>query len=59
MKQFSTSFVEDKFDLDNAIQTQAEFSHAIVVMDRIGGWEEEEEGEQENWDVDLHQSRCV
>ena len=41
-------FVEDKFDLDNAIQTKAEFSYAIAVMDKTGGWEEEE-GKQENW----------
>ena len=40
--------MEEKFDLDHAIQTKAEFSYAIEVMDRIGGWEEEE-GEQENW----------
>ena len=40
--------MEDKFELDNAIQTQAEFSYAIAVMDRIGGWKEEE-SEQENW----------
>ena len=38
VKQLSTSFVEDKFDLDNAIQTEAEFSYAIAVMDRIGSW---------------------
>ena len=30
-----------KFDRDNAIQTKAEFSCAIAVMDRIGGWKEE------------------
>ena len=48
VKQFWVCFVEDKFDLDNAIQTKAEFSHATAAMDRIGGWEEEE-GEQENW----------
>ena len=40
--------VLDKFGLDNLIKTKAVFSHAIAVMDRIGGWEEEE-GEQENW----------
>ena len=40
--------MKNKFDLDNAIQTKAEFSCAIAVMDRIGGWEEGE-GEQENW----------
>ena len=48
MKQFWLSSEDDKFDLDNAIQTKAEFSYAIAGMDRIGGWEEEE-GEQENW----------
>ena len=42
VKQFWLSFVEDKFDLDSAIQTKAEFSCAIAVMDRIGGLEEEE-----------------
>ena len=39
VKQFWTSFVEDKFDVDDAIQTKAEFSYAIAVMDKIGGWE--------------------
>ena len=47
MKQFSVSFVEDKFGLDNAIQTKASFSYAIAGMDRVGRWEEEE-GEREN-----------
>ena len=47
MKHFWTSFVEDTFDLDNAIQTKAGFSHAIAVMDIIGGWEEGDE--QEKW----------
>ena len=28
------------FDLEKAIQTKAEFSYAIAVMDKIGGWEE-------------------
>ena len=41
------SLVEEAFDLDNAIQTKAEFLFAIAVIDRIRGWEEEE-GEQEN-----------
>ena len=41
------SLVEEAFNLDNAIQTKAEFLFAIAVIDRIGGWEEEE-GEQEN-----------
>ena len=45
---FWLSFVEDKFDLDNAIQTEAWFSYAITVMDKVGGWEDEE-GEQEKW----------
>ena len=38
--------MEDMFDLDNAVQTQAEFSFSIAVMDKIGGWEEG--AEQEN-----------
>ena len=37
VKQFSTSFVEDKFDVDDAIQTKAEFSYAIAVIYKIGG----------------------
>ena len=40
LKQFWQSFVDDRSDLDNAIQTKAEFSWAIAVMDKIGGWEE-------------------
>ena len=34
------TFVDDRFDLENAIQTNAEFSYAMTVMDKIGGWEE-------------------
>ena len=48
---------EGKFGLDNAIQTNAEFSYATAVMDSIGGWEEEE-GEQENWCVQDSQREC-
>ena len=33
--------MNDRFDLDNAIHTLAEFSYAIAVMDKIEGWEEE------------------
>ena len=47
VKQFGMSYVKCKFDLGNAIQTKAEFSHVNAVMDRIGGWEEEDE--RENW----------
>ena len=47
VKQFCLSFVEDKFDMDNVIQTKAQFSHVIAVMGKIGGWEEEE-SEQNN-----------
>ena len=39
LRQFWQSFVDDGFDLENAIQTKAVFSCAIVVMDKIGGWE--------------------
>ena len=40
LRQFWKSFVDDRFDLGNAIQTKTEFSSAIAVMDKIGGWEE-------------------
>ena len=33
--------MDDRFDYENAIQTKAEFSYAIPVMDTIEGWEEE------------------
>ena len=48
VKLFWLCVVEDKFDPDNATQTKAEFSHALAVMDRIRGWEEEQ-GEQDTW----------
>ena len=41
LKQFRQSFVDDRFELNNTIQTKAEFSYAIAVMDKIEGWEEE------------------
>ena len=40
LRQIWQSFVDDRFDLGNAIQTKAEFPSAIAVMDKIGGWEE-------------------
>ena len=33
--------MDHRFDLDNAIVSKNEFSYAIAVMDKIGGWEEE------------------
>ena len=42
LKQFWQSFVEDRFYLENAIQTKTLFSSAIAVMDKIGGWKEED-----------------
>ena len=41
LRQFWQSFVDDRLDLENAIQTNAEFSSAVATMDKIGGWEEE------------------
>ena len=41
LKQFWQSFVDDRLDRGNAIQTKAEFSSAIAVIDKIGGWKEE------------------
>ena len=40
LRRFWQSFVEGKFDMENAIQTEAEFSSAIDVTDKIGVWEE-------------------
>ena len=48
-RQLWQSFVDDGFDLEHDIQTKAEFSSAIAVMDNIGGWNEE----------DLVGSRCA
>ena len=39
-RRFWQSFVDHRFDLDKAIVTKNEFSYAIAVMDKIGGWEE-------------------
>ena len=33
--------MDDRFDLENAIQRKAEFPCANPVMDKVGGWEEE------------------
>ena len=41
LRQFWQSFVDDRFDLDIAIQTKAEFFYATVVMDKIGGLEKD------------------
>ena len=35
LKQFWQFFVDDRVDMDNAIQTKAEFSYASAVMDKI------------------------
>ena len=37
--------MEDKLDLEHAVQTKAEFSYVIAVMDRVGDWEEGDEKE--------------
>ena len=41
LSQFSQSFAEGKFDLENAIQTKAEFCFPIAVMDKTEDWEED------------------
>ena len=55
-KQFWLSFVDDRFDLDSAIQTKAEFSCAIAVMAIVEGWEEESwvRSKPRGTHVDLH-----
>ena len=34
-------FLTHEFDFAHLIHTKAEFSHAMVVMDKTGGWHEE------------------
>ena len=47
LSQFWTCYAQDDFDLTNSIRTNAEFSYAIAVMDRVGGWiDGAEEGSQ-------------
>ena len=41
LRQFWQSFVDDRFDLENATQMKAEFSDAMAAMDKIGGLEAE------------------
>ena len=42
-----TSYVKDDFDLISSTHTKAEFSYAIAVLDRVGGWiDGDEEGSQ-------------
>ena len=46
LRQFSLCFVYERSDLESATQTKAtqtkaEFSSAIAMMDKIGGWVEE------------------
>ena len=41
LKQVWASHITEEFDLTHLIQTEAQFSHAIAVVDRIGGWIEE------------------
>ena len=38
--RFEAVLADDRFDLDKAIQTKDDFFYAIVVMDKIEGWEE-------------------
>ena len=41
IKQFWQFFADARVERDNAIETEAGFSCAIAVMDKIEGWEEE------------------
>ena len=45
---FWVAFVKDEFDVGSLIHTEAEFSYAVAVMDKIGGWEERNEQEDQN-----------
>ena len=43
LQQLGVSCVKDEVDVTNRMQTQAAFSYAMTVMDKIGGQHEEEE----------------
>ena len=43
LKYFWTNFVRNELDWGSRDHTQKEFSHAVAVMDTIGGWEKREE----------------
>ena len=60
LKQFWQSSVDDRFDLETAIQTKAEFSCVIAVMAKTGGWEEKKLGgiEVHGKHVDIHEICC-
>ena len=32
------SYAKDEIDVAHSMQTKAELSHGIAVMDRLGGW---------------------
>ena len=38
MNEFWNSYVGDVIDIFNQIQTKAEFSCAMAVLDEVGGW---------------------
>ena len=38
LTQVWSSYDKNEFYVTNLIQTKAEFSYAILVMDRVGGW---------------------
>ena len=49
LTQVWTSYVKDEFDLTHLIQTEAQYSYAVAIMDRIGDWIEDgrsEDGSQ-------------
>ena len=41
LRQFWQTFVDDRFDLENAKQTKTVCSYAMEVMDKLESWEEE------------------
>ena len=40
LKYFWVACVKDEFDVGLPFQFEAEFSYAVAVMDKVGGWDE-------------------
>ena len=47
LKYFWVAHVKDELNVDLPFQTKAEFSYAMSVMDKIGGWDEGDEQEDQ------------
>ena len=64
LKQLCTSHVGDDIEVTNFIQTKTDFSHAMTVMDIVGGCHEKKRrtvygGAPEDSDIDGRLAACI